>query len=283
MFSGIPFHVSSLITIAIGIFATCLIASANYTINELLDASFDKEHPVKKFRPVPSGLIKPSLAYLQYFILVLLGLGISYTINIQFCLTNAFLLFMGLLYNVPPVRTKDIPYLDVISESVNNAIRLLLGWYLITNTIVPPLSIIIAYWMIGAFFMAMKRLGEIRFIANNNVVKVYRKSLAYYTEEKLITSIIFYSSLFSFTSAIFLIRYKFELILTIPFLTMLISEYMRIGFLDDSPVQYPEKLYKQKRLVIICFLFLISFAILLFVKIPWLSEIFDPLYNETAK
>ncbi len=283
LFSNTPFNINSVFTIILGVFATCLIASANYTINELLDAPFDKEHPVKKFRPVPSGLIKPSLAYLQYFLLAITGLAISYTINIQFCLTNAFLLFMGLLYNVPPVRTKDIPYLDVISESVNNAIRLLLGWYLVTNTIVPPLSIIIAYWMIGAFFMAMKRLGEIRFIANNDTVKVYRKSLAYYTEEKLLTSIIFYASLFSFTSAIFLIRYKFELILTIPFLTLLISEYMRIGFLNDSPVQYPEKLYKQKRLVIICFLFLISFTILLFVKIPVLASLFDPMYNQTAK
>jgi len=190
---------------------------------------------------------------------------------------------MGLLYNVPPIRTKDIPYLDVVSESVNNAIRLLLGWYLITNTIVPPLSIIIAYWMLGAFFMAMKRLGEIRFIADNDIVKTYRKSLAYYTQEKLITSIIFYSTLFSFTSAIFLIRYKFELILIIPFLSLLIAEYMRIGFLPDSPVQYPEKLYKQKGLVLICLLCAGAFAILLFVKIPWLTSIFDPIYNLPGK
>jgi len=283
LFSQTPFQLSSVITIALGIFATCLIASANYTLNELLDAPYDKEHPVKKFRPVPSGLIKPSLAYLQYAILIIAGLGISYTINIQFFLTNAFLLFMGLLYNVPPIRTKDIPYLDVVSESVNNAIRLLLGWYLITNTIVPPLSIIIAYWMLGAFFMAMKRLGEIRFIADNDIVKTYRKSLAYYTQEKLITSIIFYSTLFSFTSAIFLIRYKFELILIIPFLSLLIAEYMRIGFLPDSPVQYPEKLYKQKGLVLICLLCAGAFAILLFVKIPWLTSIFDPIYNLPGK
>ncbi|MEO6693947.1 MAG: UbiA family prenyltransferase [Ignavibacteria bacterium] len=279
LFSQLSFDASSLIIIVTGIFATCLIASANYTINELLDAPFDKEHPIKKFRPVPAGLIKPSLGYLQYALLAVVGLAISYTINIEFFLTNAFLLFMGLLYNVPPIRTKDIPYLDVISESVNNAIRLLLGWYLITNQLNPPLSIIIAYWMIGAFFMANKRLGEIRFISNNDVVKIYRKSLAYYTEEKLITSIIFYSSLFSFTSAIFLIRYKFELILTIPFLSLLIAEYIRIGFLPDSPVQYPEKLYKQTRLVLICSLFLITFFILLFVKIPLLTSLFDPMYN----
>ena len=126
--------------------------------------------------------------------------------------------------------------------------------------------------------MATKRLGEIRFIADHSVVKVYRKSLAYYTQEKLITSIIFYASLFSFTSAIFLIRYKFELILTIPLLSLLISEYLRIGFLHDSPVQYPELLLINS-FVIICILFLVLFTFLLFVKIPWLTAMFDPMYN----
>ena len=279
LFSDTIFQLSDLPNILLGIFATCLIASANYTINEWLDAPFDREHPIKKDRPAACGQIKPSLAYLQYALLSIAGLGISYCINIQFCLTNAFLLFMGLMYNVPPIRTKDVPYLDVVSESVNNAIRLMLGWYLVIDNMLPPLSIIIAYWMLGAFFMAMKRLGEIRFIQDNNVVKTYRKSLAYYTQERLITSIIFYSSLFSFTSAIFLIRYKFELILVIPLLSLLIAEYMRIGFLPDSPVQYPEKLYKQKGLVLICFLCLALFTFLLFVKIPWLSAMFDPLYK----
>lgn len=279
LFSDTIFHLSDLPDILLGIFATCLIASANYTINEWLDAPFDREHPIKKNRPAACGQIKPSLAYLQYAILSIAGLGISYYINVPFCLTNAFLLFMGLMYNVPPIRTKDVPYLDVVSESVNNAIRLMLGWYLVIENMLPPLSIIIAYWMLGAFFMAMKRLGEIRFIQDNNVVKTYRKSLAYYTQERLITSIIFYSSLFSFTSAIFLIRYKFELILVIPLLSLLIAEYMRIGFLPDSPVQYPEKLYKQKGLVLICFLCLALFTFLLFVKIPWLTAMFDPLYK----
>ena len=27
---------------------------------------------------------------------------------------------MGVVYNVPPLRTKEWPYLDVLSESVNN-------------------------------------------------------------------------------------------------------------------------------------------------------------------
>ena len=35
-----------------GFMATCFIASANYVINEWLDAKFDKYHPTKKNRPV---------------------------------------------------------------------------------------------------------------------------------------------------------------------------------------------------------------------------------------
>lgn len=265
------------LTILLGIFATCIIASANYTINEILDAPYDKNHPVKKNRPVPAGLVNIKLGYIQYLFLALIGLALSYSVNIYFFLTNLLLLFMGLLYNVPPVRSKDIIYLDVLSESVNNSIRLLLGWFCITVTVFPPLSVILAYWMIGAFFMATKRLGEIRYISDQKIVDVYRKSLARYTEESLLTSIIFYASMFSFFSGIFLIRYKFELILTMPFLALLIAEYIRIGFLPNSPVQYPEKLYKQRKLVIICFVFLISFVVLLFVHIPWLELLFDPL------
>ena len=48
---------------------------------------------------------------------------------------------MGILYNVKPVRTKDIPVLDVLSESVNNAIRLLTGWFAVTGVFLSPVSI----------------------------------------------------------------------------------------------------------------------------------------------
>ena len=35
---------------------------------------------------------------------------------------------MGCIYNIPPVRSKDLPYLDVLSEAVNNPLRMLAGW-----------------------------------------------------------------------------------------------------------------------------------------------------------
>ncbi|WP_246661419.1 MULTISPECIES: hypothetical protein [Rhizobium] len=37
-------------------------------------------------------------------------------------------------------------HVDVISESINNPIRLVIGWSMIDPTSLPPGSIILAYW-----------------------------------------------------------------------------------------------------------------------------------------
>jgi len=47
---NVQFSVTLLGKIIIGYLATCFVASANYIINEWLDANFDKYHPVKKNR-----------------------------------------------------------------------------------------------------------------------------------------------------------------------------------------------------------------------------------------
>jgi 4-hydroxybenzoate polyprenyltransferase len=264
----------------VGLLAVCLAASANYVINEILDAPFDKNHPVKKSRPIPSGKINAERAYGEYGLLVVLASALSLAVNIPFLLSNLSLLFMGLVYNLPPVRTKDVPYLDVLSESVNNPIRLLLGWFSVTPLLFPPASIVAAYWMLGAFFMAAKRVGEHRELKDAKTIRTYRSSLGRYTQDKLIISMFFYASLFSFMSAVFLIRYKFELILLMPFFSALVGEYIRLTYLPDSPAQYPEKLYKQKRLMALCVLIAVLFVVLLVVRIPWLDRLFDPMYKK---
>src|SRR5688572_19017693 len=57
------------IRIVVGLAATCLIASSNYTLNEVLDAPSDVHHPVKQNRAVPSGRVRPGAAYVQWILL----------------------------------------------------------------------------------------------------------------------------------------------------------------------------------------------------------------------
>ena len=262
----------------LGLLATCLVASSNYTINEILDAPMDALHPVKKNRPIPSGQVNLKIAYLEWVLLGLTGIAIGWHLNLFFFLSLLLLLIMGFLYNVPPIRLKDLPYLDVLSESVNNPIRLLLGWFIINKLYPPTLSLIMAYWMIGAFFMTVKRYAEYRRIGDPAIAEKYRKSFSYYNEYRLILSMVYYSSAFSLFFGIFLIRYRVELILSVPFLAGFIPVYMRLGFWEDSPAQYPEKLYNQRGLVVYSAFCLILVLSLLFIDIPLVGKIFRPLH-----
>src|SRR5437867_3325303 len=61
--------------IIVGLISVCLVSSSNYVINELLDASSDREHPVKWRRPVPSGRVSIPLAYLQWIVLMITAIA----------------------------------------------------------------------------------------------------------------------------------------------------------------------------------------------------------------
>src|SRR5262245_54589487 len=63
--------------IAWAVVATCLIASSNYVINEILDAPTDLSHYVKRFRPIPSGQVWLPLAYVEWIILGIVGLTMA--------------------------------------------------------------------------------------------------------------------------------------------------------------------------------------------------------------
>lgn len=260
-----------LITLIQGFLATCLIASANYEINEFLDREFDRFHPLKKVRTAASEVVNGLVVWTIWLVLSVIGLLLSFCINKLFFFTNLTLLLMGIVYNVKPIRTKDVPYLDVLSESVNNALRFLLGWFIVTDQALPPCSIVLGYWMSGSYLMATKRFSEYRMIANPQTAGLYRKSFKFYTEKSLLISSFFYAMSSVFFVGIFLIKYKIELLLFVPFLIGLFCFYFRIAFNEDSAAQRPEKLFKEKGLMVYCLLLVFIFLFLLKVEIPFLD------------
>lgn len=263
-----------------GFFATCFIASANYVINEWLDAEFDQYHPVKKFRPVVTQNLQFKFVMLEYIICIVIGVVLSLLVNRPFLFTELFLLFMGIVYNVKPLRSKDIVYFDVISESVNNMLRLMLGWFVVCKDVWPPSSIMIGYWMAGAFLMAVKRYAEYRMIGDPSVAGLYRKSFAKYTEATLLASSFFYGLSATFLIGIFLLKYRIEYIIAMPFVFLLFCYYLNIAHKPDSAAQKPEKLFKEKGLMLLVAFIVVLFAILTFVNIPamsvWETKFFLP-------
>jgi 4-hydroxybenzoate polyprenyltransferase len=257
-------------SLCIGIIATCLIASANYTINEWLDAEFDRHHPKKKNRPSVTGRIEARYVYLQWFALSTAGLWISTFISINFLITASALLLMGLIYNINPIRTKERQYLDVISESINNPLRFMLGWFVVLDSILPPSSILLAYWMGGAFLMTVKRYAEYRYIGDPDLAGRYRRSFKYYTEDSLLLSAFFYALTSAFFLGVFLLKYRIEFLLTMPFFAFLFVWYLKIGLKTDSVTQRPEYLFSEKRFIAYVAILIAQVTFLYFTDIPWL-------------
>jgi decaprenyl-phosphate phosphoribosyltransferase len=260
----------------VGMMAICAIVSSNYVINEILDAPTDLFHPIKKNRPVPAGRVNLRLAYVQWIGFMLTGLGLASLVSRLFAGTLLALWIMGCIYNIPPVRSKDVPYLDVLSEAVNNPLRMLAGWYLTGTTMVAPASLLLSYWMIGCYFMGIKRYAEYRDFNDQMRSASYRKSFGYYNERRLLVSIMFYGSHAMLFFGAFVMRYRAELILAFPLVALVMAQYLSLAFKPDSAVQRPEGLYRERALMAAVVLCAVVMTILSFQDLPVLYRIFSP-------
>ena len=262
--------------LALGFLATTLVACSNYVINEVLDAPFDRLHPIKRDRPAARGLVSIPAAYVQWIAMMLVGVAIAWQISAKFAAVEVVLWLMGCVYNIRPFRTKDTVYLDVLTESINNPLRMLLGWYMVAPQLVPPVSLLCCYWMFGCYLMALKRFSELREFGSRVVAGSYRESFKHYTEQSLLQSVVFYASFAMLLFGAFIIRYRMELILSFPLVALTMCTYFNLAFVPQSSVQNPEKLYRESLLMIEVTLCVAVILVLLFLDIPWLATVFTP-------
>jgi 4-hydroxybenzoate polyprenyltransferase len=265
--------------ILVGLCSAVLLASANYVINEWLDREYDSYHPSKSARAAVQRSLSPPIVYAEYLLLSAVGLVLASFLGMLFFYTSLTFLLSGIIYNATPFRTKDRVYADVVSESINNPIRLTLGWTMLDPATLPPSSLIFAYWMGGAFLMGAKRLSEYREIAAEgrvNLLHMYRRSFRTYTEETLTVSCFLYAILCVFFLAVFLIKYRIEYVLAFPFIAILFCVYLWLAMRKGSVAQRPERLFHSRRLMVAAGVTVIVLLLMTFIDLPWLETLSTP-------
>jgi decaprenyl-phosphate phosphoribosyltransferase len=244
---------------------TWAISTANYIINEIADAPYDVHHPTKKDRPLVKGDIKRIPFLLLAVVISATSLYLAYR---HFCLPFFFsllaLLIAGFIYNIKPLRTKDIPFLDSISESANNPIRFLIGWFAFAPPeIWPTLSILLCWWSFGNFLMIAKRLSEFRLLKER--AGDYRNSLRKYSEGSLMFGMAASAAIFFLTFFYFAYTFKLESFLLLsPFVFFYFFLFFRKTMREDEVMEEPERLFMHLKfalytLFLIAIFFLSSF------------------------
>ncbi|MBO9518182.1 MAG: UbiA family prenyltransferase [Porphyrobacter sp.] len=268
--------------VPIGFLSAIAIASANYVINEWLDREFDAHHPTKSRRAAVACSLSPGLVTVEYLIFAVLGLLLAKVLGGYFFMVSAAFLISGLIYNVRPIRSKDRPFVDVISEAVNNPIRLTLGWLMIDPTSLPPLSLLLAYWFGGAFLMGSKRLSEYRDIVASEGIETlerYRRSFSGYTAESLTVSCLVYAMVSSFFVGVFLIKYRLEYLLAFPFVVGLFGCYFWLAMIKNSIAQRPERMFRSRRLMTALVVTALVLLVLTFADIPELGQLTERTFT----
>lgn len=178
LFSKHIFDPSYVINSLEAFFTFCLISSAVYVINDILDVESDRAHPKKKFRPIASGEISVNRALI---FLVILCAVIALTFFFEkpiFVFVIALYFLTNLFYSL---KIKSVVLLDVFFISFGFMLRVLGG--------AAAIGVTVSSWMvlttifISLFLAISKRRGELSQIVNAENIEKQRPVLKEYSVE----------------------------------------------------------------------------------------------------
>ena len=102
----------------------CLMSSAVYLMNDLSDVEEDRQHPVKRNRPIPSGRLNTTVAIFAAILFALGSASIAFTINTTFALVLLGYLIVQIAYTF---QLKHVVLLDVSIIATGFIMRIAAG------------------------------------------------------------------------------------------------------------------------------------------------------------
>jgi 4-hydroxybenzoate polyprenyltransferase len=242
----------------------CLLSSAVYTLNDLVDREKDKQHPLKKSRPIASGKVSPAQAKILVVILTIAGLGGAWFINLPFFLIALSFLILNVLYSV---TLKDIVILDVMSIAVGFVLRAYGGAAAID---VPASKWLIINTLLLALFLGFgKRRHELVLLEDG--AGAHRKILIKYSPYLLdqcigvtTASVVVMYMLYSFSPEVMNKLGTQNLYFTIPFVVYGIFRYLYLIHKEEKGGSPTRVLISDKPILITVVLWLLTAVLILY-------------------
>lgn len=211
--------------VAVGAFVSfCLASSAVYLVNDLQDIESDRQHPVKRLRPIPSGRVTPQLAWLTVAALLLAAVPLALALRPAFALVIAGYLALMTAYTY---RLKHLVLLDVFAIAAGFVLRAAGGAVALDVPISPWLYVCTV--LLALFIGFGKRRHELLLL--ESAAGSHRRNLDEYTPELLDQFIVVTAaatvmaySLYTFVATN--VPANHAMMLTIPFVLYAIFRYL---------------------------------------------------------
>ncbi len=198
------------ITVKVGLTfcAFCLVSSAGYIFNDLLDLERDTLHPKKRLRALPSGAVGTRVASIYAALLLVSGLLLAGLFSVEILPLLLGYTVISLLYSLV---FKSVPVVDLFFISAGFLIRLQVGGELFHIPISPWLFLTV--FLLAVFLSTGKRLSES--LSLGETAGMHRISLASYPSGFLAGTMYMTGGAVLVTYAMYVLN-KPRLIFTVP-------------------------------------------------------------------
>lgn len=259
IFSKNLFNFELLETAIIVMAGFCLVSSAVYIMNDIIDIEKDKLHPIKSQRPIASGRISKNSATVIMGVLFALSL---YLVHFNpFCVYSfAGYFILNIVYSL---NLKNYFLIDAACIAIGFIIRILAGCFAIS--VIPSPLVILMTFFVSMFFTFTKRRLELKLISVENTERtalkgVSEQEISKYIIINAVLSVSFYITYMLDKTTITRAGTEYLYITVIPF-TLII---FRLLFLADTSLNNDDPLHlfeKDKTLLALILFYLVVLTV----------------------
>lgn len=251
-----------------GFIAFCLLSSSVYLINDVKDRESDRLHPVKRYRPIASGRLSVSTAFLAVAVLLTISAAIALWLGSGFSRTALAYLGLNVLYSF---SFRNLVVLDVSCIAVGFVLRAIAGAEILHDAGTP---VEISPWLLMCTFLLSLFLGfGKRYHEISSAGAEHRQALNGYT-------VPFLGKLLTITAAATLLSYSLytiwpdtvqhfgttRLLYTIPFVFYGLSRYLYLVTEEAEGGDPSETLVTRRSIVLTVGLWFASVAFILYAR-----------------
>jgi 4-hydroxybenzoate polyprenyltransferase len=244
----------------------CVLSGAIYIWNDLRDIDEDKLHPVKSQRPLASGRLEKIPAVVAFVFLCVLGLSLSFVLNLNFFLLALGYVLLQLAYSG---WLKHVVILDVLLVAAGFLIRVIAGGVAIEVDI--SAWLLICTFLLALFIALSKRRHELIFLekeASNHrpILKEYSPYLLDQMISVVTASTVIAYCLYTISDETIAKFGSSNLIFTVPFVLYGIFRYLYLIHQKCEGGSPESLLIKDKPFFIGILLWIVSAILILYVE-----------------